>query len=178
MNTLGAFAFLVQFFFHMISFLVLARFLLQWAKADFYNPLSQSIIKLTNPILSPFRRILPKSKRIDHAAWIVFFAVLTLKVIALGWIKFSGFLPAIVIVIQVLRDALNQILDFFTFAIIIHAILSWVSPGFNPVGQVIGQIIEPVVSPIRRILPDTGGIDFSPIVVILIISFFRILFSV
>lgn len=147
--------------------IVILRFLLQLVKADFYNPLSQFIVKATNPPLLPLRRIIPGWGGIDVAsiilAMLIQTAVITLLLTMVG---------APFDVIQLLSWAfiglLSLILNVFKWGLLIVVIASWLAPNsYNPSLILINQILEPLIRPVRSRMPDMGGMDFSPIVLIL-----------
>jgi YggT family protein len=153
--------------------IVVLRFLLQLARADFYNPLSQGIVKITNPLLKPLRRIIPGVMRIDMASialmiLLQFVAILVLGLIKTGQIVFFSFSLYAMFGWAVL-GCLIIISKIFFWAIIISIIGSWIAPGSShPLLSLINQLINPVMSPVRRILPPLGGvIDISPILVLL-----------
>ncbi|MEH6493577.1 YggT family protein [Halopseudomonas sp.] len=144
--------------------IVLLRFILQLVRADFYNPLSQFIVRATKPLLMPLRRIIPGYAGVDFASLVLALAIqLVLMAII---IKLMGYaLPG---VLQLLAWSLVGItalfLKVFFFALIISVILSWVAPGSaNPAAMLVHQLCEPVLAPIRKILPSMGGLDLSPI---------------
>lgn len=144
--------------------IVLLRFILQLVRADFYNPLSQFIVRATKPLLMPLRRIIPGWGGVDFASLVLALAIqLVLMAII---IKLMGYaLPS---VLQLLAWSLVGItalfLKVFFFALIISVILSWVAPGSaNPAAMLVHQLCEPVLAPIRKILPSMGGLDLSPI---------------
>jgi len=144
--------------------IVLLRFILQLVRADFYNPISQFIVRATQPLLQPLRRVVPGFAGIDVAS-LVLALVVQLVVMAII-IKLMGYaLPA---VLQLLAWSLVGItalfLKIFFFALIISVILSWVAPqSHNPAVILVFQLCEPVLAPIRRFLPALGGLDLSPI---------------
>ncbi len=179
MNPQGAFLFLLGFVIDLYIFLVLTRFLLQLVRADFYNPVSQFVVKATNPILTPLRKIIPGYGGMDVAALVAVLALIVFKLIlisllAMGALRFSPLQLLVVTVTEVAR----LLLDYLFWTIILRIVLSWVAPDpRNPVVQLVGQITEPVMAPARKLLPPMGGLDLSPIVVLLAIQFIQILFG-
>ena len=156
--------------------IVLLRFILQLVRADFYNPLSQVIVRATKPLLMPLRRIIPGWGGIDFAS-LVLALILQLVLMAII-IKLMGFaLPGI---LQLLAWSLVAItalfLKVFFFALIISVILSWVAPGSaNPAAMLVNQLCEPVLAPIRKILPSLGGLDLSPIFAFIALNLLQML---
>ncbi len=156
--------FLINTIFSLYIGAVLLRLLLQIARADFYNPISQAIVKVTNPALRPLRRYIPALGPIDTASVLL---MLVLQLIC-TWLVTSlvganlGFLGSIVVAIA---ELLSKLIYLYLFAIIIQAIASWIAPGsYNPVMSLIGAITDPLLRPIRRFLPNLGGLDLSPLV--------------
>jgi YggT family protein len=145
--------------------------MLQLSRADFYNPISQFIVKATNPLLIPLRRIIPSVGSVDTASLVlaVFFqlAVVSLKMLVLsGSIANLAFLIALSIVM-----VLGVVLNVYFWALIIMIVSSWVAPGSNnPALVLINQIVEPLMQPFRKLLPPMGGLDLSPILVFLVIQ--------
>ena len=146
-------------------FVVLLRFLLQLVRADFYNPISQFVVKATQPLLTPLRRVIPGVGGLDLASLVLALLVhlvLSGSLLALAGVSPFQLLPQLLLWCLVSLSAL--ILKVFFFSLIISVILSWVAPAsHNPAAYLIHQLCEPVLAPIRRILPDLGGIDISPI---------------
>ena len=151
------------------------RFILQLSRADFYNPISQFIVKATNPLLIPLRRIIPSIGGIDTASIvlaILFQAlVLVLKMLVVGGsVANPVFLMALSVVM-----ILDVLLKIYFWALIIMIVASWVAPGSgNPALVLINQIIEPLMKPFRKMLPDTGGLDLSPILVFMVIQILEV----
>lgn len=144
--------------------IVLLRFILQLVRADFYNPLSQFIVRATQPLLKPLRRVIPGFAGIDIASLVLALAV-QLVIMAII-IKLMGHaLPAILQLLVWSLVAITALfLKIFFFALIISVILSWVAPhSQNPAALLVYQLCEPLLAPIRRFLPSMGGLDLSPI---------------
>ncbi len=150
---------------------VLLRFILQLVRADFYNPLSQFIVRATQPLLKPLRRVIPSFAGLDLSSLVLAILVqlvlmaLTLMLMGYGLDNLVQLLVWSVIGVTAL------FLKVFFFALIISVILSWVAQGsHNPAVELINQICEPLLAPIRRILPSMGGLDLSPIVAFLVLN--------
>ncbi|TKA92705.1 YggT family protein [Halopseudomonas bauzanensis] len=144
--------------------IVLLRFILQLVRADFYNPLSQFIVRATQPILRPLRRVIPGFAGVDFASLVL--ALIVQLVVMAIIIKMMGYaLPAILqLLVWSLVGITALFLKIFFFALIISVILSWVAPhSHNPAAVLVYQLCEPVLAPIRRFLPSLGGLDLSPI---------------
>ncbi len=145
--------------------IVLLRFILQLVRADFYNPLSQFTVKATQPLLKPLRRIIPGFGGLDLASLAL--AILVQLVLMVLVILIAGANPAAVglqLLVWAIIAVTSLFLKIFFFAMIISVILSWVAPGsYNPGAQLVNQICEPLLAPFRRLLPNLGGLDISPI---------------
>lgn len=159
-----------------LLFAILARFLLQAARADFYNPVTQSLVKLTNPVLAPFHKVIPGFRGLDFSALVA--ALLLNSLCTALLIKSAGFmLPSIGIIVSwSFVGILSFILDIYFFGLLISIIASWVAPySGNPVLMLIHQLIEPIQSRFRRVIPPLGGLDFSPIFIFLAIQVVEIM---
>ncbi|MEQ0960571.1 YggT family protein [Pseudomonas aeruginosa] len=145
--------------------IVLLRFILQLVRADFYNPLSQFIVRATKPLLNPLRRIIPGFGGIDLASLVLAILiqlVLMILILMLMGYGVGGFIMQLLIWSIIAVTSL--FLKMFFFALIISVILSWVAPGsYNPGAQLVNQICEPLLMPFRKLLPNLGGLDLSPI---------------
>jgi YggT family protein len=151
--------------------IVLLRFILQLVKADFYNPLSQFIVRATHPLLKPLRKVIPSFAGLDLASLVLAILVqLVLMALVLLLMGYGLGDPLLLLVWSIIGVTALFIKVFF-FALIISVILSWVAQGsHNPAAELINQICEPLLVPIRRILPSLGGLDLSPIVAFLILN--------
>ncbi|MCT0736767.1 YggT family protein [Pseudomonas aeruginosa] len=145
--------------------IVLLRFILQLVRVDFYNPLSQFIVRATKPLLNPLRRIIPGFGGIDLASLVLAILiqlVLMILILMLMGYGVGGFIMQLLIWSIIAVTSL--FLKVFFFALIISVILSWVAPGsYNPGAQLVNQICEPLLMPFRKLLPNLGGLDLSPI---------------
>ncbi|MFC0708777.1 YggT family protein [Azorhizophilus paspali] len=166
MNGLNtAIIYLVQTLGSLYLLIVLLRFILQLVHADFYNPLSQFVVKATQPLLKPLRRVIPGFGGLDLASLAL--AILVQLALMIGVLLLMGYgvggylMPLLV---WSVIGVTSLFLKVFFFALIVSVILSWVAPGsYNPAAQLVNQICEPLLSPIRRVLPNLGGLDISPI---------------
>ncbi|MFT5592174.1 MAG: YggT family protein [Oceanicoccus sp.] len=156
-------------------FIVLLRFLLQAARADFYNPISQFVVKATNPLIIPLRKVVPGFAGFDWAA-IVLLIIVQLVAISLSLLIAGYGLPIGSIAVWALLGTCGLFLKLYFWGLLITVISSWLAPqSANPALMLLRQILEPVMAPIRKILPDMGGFDISPIVLFLSINVFEIL---
>ncbi|GGI73231.1 YggT family protein [Shewanella gelidii] len=173
---MNALSFLVSTIFDLYLMVVILRIWLQLARADFYNPFSQFIVKATHPIVKPLRRIFPAMGGLDTASLLLAFVVVILKVVILSLMAGAAIDVVTVLlfsVVSVFKEA--GILLFWM--LILRAILSWVSQGHNPIELVITQLTEPFLAPIRRFIPAMGGLDLSFIVLMILLNFINILLA-
>jgi len=173
---MNALSFLVSTVFDLYLMVVILRLWLQLARADFYNPFSQFIVKATHPIVGPLRRIIPSFGRFDTASLLLAMVVVAVKFLLLSVIAGAAInIPSILLisVVSVVKKA--GMLLFWM--LILRAILSWVSQGNNPIEMVMGQLTEPLLAPIRRMLPQMGGLDLSLLVMMIILNFLNILLA-
>ncbi len=160
-------SFLVSTIIGLYITIVVIRFLFQWVRADFYNPLSQFIVKATNPLLMPLRKVIPGLFGLDMSALVLAYLLQVMELFLLLFLNASQFSP-----ILVLWAAVGQLLSLFLYifliAIIIQAVMSWINPGsYNPIMALITQLTEPLLAPARKLLPPFSGLDLSPLLVII-----------
>ena len=170
-----AIIYLLRFVFDALLMILIMRFWLQWVKADFYNPLSQFIVKVSNPLVVPLRRVVPGLGGLDLATILVAYIVATLKFFVLAALagESLGLLSFYIGLLVLLKQA-----GFLLFVImIIMAVMSWVVQGYNPTLAIFHQLTEPFLNPIRRIIPNLGGLDLSMIVAFLAMNVINILLS-
>ena len=167
---MNALNFLVDTLFDLYIMVILLRVWLQLARADFYNPFSQFVVKATQPVVGPLRRFIPAIGSLDTATVLFALVIAAIKVILIATIANQGIDPLIIslsAVVIVIKAAFKMLF----WVLIIRAILSWVSQGQNPIEAVMIQLTEPLLKPIRNILPSMGGLDLSMVVVILGLQF-------
>ena len=161
-------ALIVQVVFSLYILTLLLRFLFQLSRADFYNPISQFLVALTNPLLRPLRRVIPALYGIDIASLVLLVVLQSLDVFLISLL--NNFTPdALPLLIAAVTDLLRLTINVYFYAILLRVILSWFMPyGIrqNPAGDLLVSLTEPLMSPARRLIPPVGGIDLSPIVVL------------
>jgi len=157
---------------------VVARFLLQLAKADFYNPISQAVFRATDPVVRIFRSFIPGYKGIDFSSLILAFIVQFIA-ISVTILLYGGAIPSVGFIITwSFIGVLNFIILFYYYALIASIVMSFVmmfSGNMNPhpILLLVWQITEPIMAPFRKVIPPMGGLDFSPIFIFLIIGLIR-----
>ena len=154
---------------------VMLRLLLQWVRADFYNPVCQFLVKVTNPVLIPLRRVIPSIGRLDTASVVL---MLLLEFISVWIINRLGASPAgleTIIVFSAFKLIATLLWTYF-FLIIAMVILSWVGGRVrHPIIPLIYQLTEPVLRPFRKVIPSIAGIDLSPLFALIAIRFLLLL---
>lgn len=163
--------YLVTFVLQAASFLFVGRFLLQACRVDFYNPISQGLVRVTDPVLRPLRLVLPGFRNLDLAALLaaVITQVLLLMAVAALQGGYSGGIGFLIVmaVLQVVMLCIR----IFWWSILIGILAGWIAPGnYHPALVLLHQITEPLLAPARRLLPPMGGLDFSPILVFLVLG--------
>jgi len=159
--------FIISTLFHLYAFTLALRFVFQWVRADFYNPVSQFVVKVTTPVVNPARRIIPGYKGLDIATLIVCYLVLALSQLVVQLL--SDYTPTVPsVMILALTDIISLIIDVFFYAILIQVIISWINPhGHNPINSLLYSVTRPVLQPVQKFIPPIGGMDLSPIFAIL-----------
>lgn len=151
--------------------IVLLRFVLQLVRANFYNPLCQFAVKATQPLLKPLRRVIPSLFGLDMSS-LVLAILVQLALMALTLLLTYGTMGNFLqLMVWALIGVTALFLKIFFFALIISVILSWVAPGsHNPGAELVNQICEPALAPFRKILPNLGGLDISPILAFMVLK--------
>lgn len=175
-STFGtAFSYLVSTLISLYVTTVMLRLLLQWVRADFYNPVCQFLVKVTNPALIPLRRIIPSIGRIDTASIVLLFILETANVWFLGLMGGLQWGAANILLFSLI-SLLATLLWTYFILIIVEVILSWVGQSFrHPVVPLIYQLTGPILRPIRKIVPPIAGIDLSPLFALIAIRFLLLL---
>ncbi len=174
-----ALQFLIGILIDLYALVVILRFLLQVVDAHYFNPVAQFVVQATRPVLGPLRRVLPTVGRYDLAALVVALALMLIKItllrlLAIDQIVIGGYAVGIAhvwlgsLVWLALVDLLTLFINVWFFAVLIMAVLSWIAPsGPNPVYEVLEQVTRPILRPVRRVIPLIGGVDLSPLVVLI-----------
>ncbi|WP_114192773.1 YggT family protein [Edaphovirga cremea] len=148
---------------------LLLRVWMQWVRADFYNPFSQFIVKITQPVISPLRRIIPSVGPLDSASVLLAWVLVLLKLIFINWLLNPVLFFQWVYIPLSFIELLTAAGKLVFWLVLVRALMSWISQGRSPVEYVLIQLTEPLMAPIRRLLPAMGGIDFSAMILILIL---------
>lgn len=155
--------------------LVMLRFVMQLANADFYNPISQFVFKATQPLVGPLQRFLRPFGRFDSASLTLAIALQAAGIMLILALNNIASPNPLTLFLWSAIGILGLLLKIYFFALLASIILSWISPGgSNPAVYLLYQITEPVMAPVRKLLPPMGGLDFSPILVFIGINVLEI----
>lgn len=154
----------------------LLRLLLQWARADFRNPLARAVLQVTNPLVLPLRRLLPPIGALDTAAVVAVVLVQALRHALILWLGTGGVASVPVLLAGSLLSLADTVLLLYIGLLFVWVVLSWVSPeGRHPMSYIIGQVLAPLLRPFQRAVPTLAGLDLSPLLLILTLQVARML---
>ncbi len=167
---------IVEVVFGLYILAVLLRFLFQLVRADFYNPISQFLVALTNPLLKPLRRVIPGLFGIDIASLVLLLALKCLELFLISWL--IGHAPDLLpLLLAAVVSLVRLTLNVYFYAILLRVILSWFIPygaTHNPASNLLASLTEPLMRPARRLIPAVGGLDLSPIVVLMVLQLLQL----
>ena len=167
--------YLVQTLVSLYLIAMLLRFLLQLVRADFYNPICQFLVKATNPVVVPMRRIIPGIGGIDLATLVITLLLQMAAIVILLVINGITLPNPLLILVWAVLGVAGLLVNIYFFALLAMIIISWVAPGSrHPAVYLLHQITEPVMAPFRKMLPSMGGLDLSPILVFILINVIQI----
>ncbi|RRV04913.1 YggT family protein [Pseudomonas sp. v388] len=151
--------------------IILLRFVLQLVRANFYNPLSQFTVKATQPLLKPLRRIIPSLFGLDMSSLVLAIIIQIILMALTLLLSYGTTGDPLSLLVWAIIGVTALFLKIFFFALIVSVILSWVAPAsHNPGAELVNQICEPLLAPLRRVLPNLGGLDISPILAFLVLK--------
>jgi YggT family protein len=154
---------------------VMLRFLFGVVQADFYNPVSQFLVRITNPLLTPLRKVIPNYQQYDLSAVVLMLVLQIISLYIALFLREMLIAPHLVILLAIAK-LLTQAIDIFIFTIIVQVILSWVSPGsYSPVTSLLHSLTTPVLRPFQRMIPPVSGIDLSPLFALLALHVLKML---
>jgi len=175
MNPSGAVIYLISTLTDLYVAAILLRLLLQWVRADFYNPLSQFLVKVTNPVLVPARRIIPSVGKLDTASVVVMLLLELAQLAIISVLNPSGFGVQFLLLFAIKKLIFTLLMTYFVL-IIARVIISWIAnQSRHPLIPLIYQLTEPVLRPIGRLIPPLGGIDLSPLFALIALRFLLLL---
>jgi YggT family protein len=161
---MSALIYIIQSLLTLALFVVLARLFLQWARADFRNPICQAIVRLTNPVIVPLRRILPPIGKVDTASVVAVILVAIVEIVIITSLGGLGMPEPLFVLRAAALEIARTTLWLYFYAIFLYALLSMIAPGgYTPLHSVLASLCEPVLRPIRRLIPAFAGIDLSPL---------------
>ena len=167
--------FLIQTVFGFYILAVMLRFLLQCVRADFYNPLVQFLVRITNPLLLPLRRFVPGYRGLDLASVVLAFALQLLEALLVTAL-FGRSLDIGGVLLVTVMELLKLLINIYLWGVIIQAVLSWINPDpRHPAARVLAQLTSPLLRPARRLLPPVSGVDLSPVLVVVALIFVSLL---
>ena len=168
--------YLITLAFGLYILAVMLRFLLQQVRADFYNPISQFLIRVTNPVLRYLRRGIPGYAGIDWPSILLMLCLQGVELCLIALLK-TGDIPAISgLLLLSITHLLKMAVWIYIIIIIVQAVTSWINPGaYSPVTVLIYQLTDPLVQPIRRLIPPAGGLDWSPFILLILLNLILIL---
>ncbi len=170
--------FLTTLVFDILIFLFLIRLVLEFAKADTNNPISQFIIRFTSPLVAPLSKLLPRVRSFNLACFVVLILLTMLKLFLTQLIFGVGFTNPLGLAVWSVGELIGNLISLLFVTILIQVIISWIQPHtYNPAISLIFRINEPIMAPARRWIPAAGGLDFSPIIVIVMLMLLNILIS-
>ncbi len=170
--------FLVQILFNLYLFVLLLRLVFQYLRVDYYNPLSQFIVKFTSPLIVPLRRVIPGYWGIDFATVVVIFVLTYLKILLLSLIAFSIFPNLLVLIVATIGDILGLTLNLFFYSVLMYVLMGWLAPmTHSPIRSILYQLSEPILRPFRQKIPLVAGFDISPLFVLIILQLLKILIA-
>jgi len=172
----NAAVYLISLLFGLYLLAVMLRFLLQLVRADFYNPLSQFLITVTNPCLRHLRRLVPGFLGIDWPSIILLVLLQGAEICLIVLVRGGGFPSLAGLPVLIVAHLLELCIWIYLFVIIFQVLIGWISPGtYSPVIVLMYQLTDPVLRPLRRLLPHTGGLDWSPLVAIVLMNLLLLL---
>ena len=175
---INAVVYLINILFSLYILAVMLRFLLQTIRADFYNPICQFLVTVTNPALKPLRRWIPGYLGVDWPSILLMILLQLLEVCMIALLV-SGQIPIMISLPVIIASKLLKLLIYtYIVIIVIQAIISWIQPGsYSPFTVLLYQLSEPLVKPIRRRIPAAGGIDWSLFLVLILLNLALILLA-
>jgi YggT family protein len=175
MNVTGAFIYLISTVIDLYVTAILLRLLLQWVRADFYNPLCQFLIKATDPVLVPARRLIPSVGKLDTASVVVMLLLELIQLVAISLISQADYGFQFILLFAMKKLLVTLLMTYFVL-IIARVIVSWIAnQSRHPLIPLIYQLTEPVLRPFTKVLPSLGGVDLSPLFALIALRFLLLL---
>lgn len=167
--------FLISTLFSLYILAVMLRFILGAVRADFYNPVSQFLVRITNPLLVPMRRVIPSFRQYDTSALLLMLLLQLISLLIVVLLRGAS-VSFITLLLAAIGELVVLAFNVFIFAIVIQVIISWINPGtYNPVNALLHSITRPVMGPIQRLIPPVSGMDLSPLVALIGLQILKML---
>ena len=166
--------FLIQVIFGIYTLILLLRILFYKLRADYYNPLIQFLLKATNLFVNPLSKIIPRGGGYDFPSLLLLLVVKILELYCFLLLAGIGG-NFIGVLLWAIVSLVKLLLNVYFFAIIIQAVLSWFNTGHSPITPLINLLVEPIMRPVRRLIPPLGGVDISPLPVLIVIQLVNII---
>ena len=167
--------FILTALFTLVVIAFLLRVLMPLVRADFRNPFGEAVLKVTNPLVLPLRKVMPPGKRLDPSAVAALLIVQFAGTALLRGVAGGGFgLESILL--GGVYGLLQTVLQFYFFAVLLYALLSWFAgAAYNPAAQILSKLVDPLLMPIRRVIPPLGGLDLSAVFLLIALQALQIL---
>ena len=173
----NTFSFLIQAVFNIYMIALLIRILLEATGANYYNPIIQFLLRITDPLIKPLAKWLKCYKGVNLAGVVILFVVGIIKLSILVWLRVNTLGNPTGLIIWTLGEVINLLINVYFYAILIRAILSWVAPQtHNPAVELLVRLTNPVLRPFQRFIPLIANVDLSPLVAMICLQAFAILF--
>lgn len=166
--------FLIKTVFELYLLVLMIRLILAYVHANYFNPITRFIVKLTQPLVHPLRRIIPNYRRIEFSTLLLIILFELIKVTLLFALTI-GLPNGVMLISLAFTEALKLLLQTFFYAVLLQALMSWFQPGETPATQLLRQLSSPILSPLQRIIPPVSGFDITPIPALLLLQLFIIL---
>jgi YggT family protein len=155
--------FLITTLFSLYILAVMLRFLLGAVHADFYNPVSQFLVRITNPVLAPMRKIIPSAGKYDTSALLLMLLLQIISLVLMVLLRGSS-VSIMALLLFAIAELVLLLINIYIFSILVQVILSWINPGtYTPIGALLHSLTNPILAPMQRIIPPVAGIDLSPL---------------
>jgi YggT family protein len=167
--------FLGRAIFTICLYVLILRLWMQRVRVNFYNPFTQFIVRITQPVIGPMRRLIPSIGSVDTATWVLFYVVALLKIMFI--FRFEGIdapLWSPYYLLFALAAMAHAIGHLLFWLLLFRAILSWISRGQSVADELLTQLTEPLIAPIRRIVPPLGMIDISFMIFVFVLMFLNL----
>lgn len=166
--------FLVKTLFEFYLLILMVRLILAYVQANYFNPITRFIVKLTQPLVAPLRRMIPNYRRIEFSTLLLIIIFEVIKIALLFTLTIG--LPNLAMLIPIaLIETIKLLLQTLFYAILLQALMSWFQPGETPATQLLRQISSPILHPLQRVIPPVSGFDITPIPALLLLQLLLIL---